>query len=64
MSMIYSSIIPLDPLLTDVLLWTTERTCYACYTIKDQSKKAQKDKLEILKLNKKCIALHHKKIIM
>ena len=33
MSMIHSSIIPFDPLLTDVLLWTTERTCYACYTI-------------------------------
>ena len=26
--MIHSSIIPFDPLLTDVLLWTTERTCY------------------------------------
>ena len=33
MSMIHSSIMSLDPLLTDVLLWTTERPCYVCYTI-------------------------------
>ena len=35
MSMIHSSIMSLDPLLTDFLLWTTERPCYVCYTIKN-----------------------------
>ena len=35
MSMIHSSIMSLGPLLTDVLLWTTERLCYVCYTIKN-----------------------------
>ena len=43
--MIHSSIMSLDPLLTDVLLWTTERTCYVCYTIKLQSSLAPLDDL-------------------
>ena len=37
MSMIHSSIMSLNPLLTDGLLWTTERPCYVCYTIKNNS---------------------------
>ena len=46
MSMIHSSIIPFDPLLTDVLLWTMERTRYACYTINTHSHKWSKVNLK------------------
>ena len=54
MSMIHSSIIPFDPLLTDVLLWTTERTCYACYTIRNYYQFYYKDNTTLVCKAKNC----------